>query len=916
MPKAYILDKSQNLIEFLSDLIVNHNLENTTVIFPNRRPTLFLAKSLANKKHTALDSIELFSIDDFVDYIYKNTSNVIYPKISSLEGVFLLFDINKKIRMIDINSIDQFWSWGYKFFSDFEELYLEQVDVKTIDYLIQNNLPNDLLNFPQRISKFSQMYSEFYSLIEEKGFTTRSVRYKIASTSQEYKENIIFAGFYDLTRTEQALFANMLNVQNGFFVSKKGPKIKDLLKKLQMKDIEESENSKKSVSYHFIKGLYLHNEVLKLKELKNSINGFRDDDLIVLSSEVYLFPIIHQCLDPKTDTFNISIGYPLSRTPIVSLFEALLSLHKNKQGEIYLKDYLSVMLHPYIKSLSLNDKDFIVRIFAYTVKEHFSNTSISIVSLADLESDELTTKTIEKLKLAGFEVSHRELNDFLKLIHKYIITSFLDIKNIGDFLNKVIDFIGFLQESSSVKLHPIESKYIEGVLQNLLELSSLSIKDYKLDNIVSYFNLLKNFIQTKHIAFPSEPMKGFQVLGNLETRNLTFKRIFYLGANEGIIPTSHKQDTILTDDIRKFLGLSTSKDRLDMQKYNFFNLIQSACEVYFFYRTSEDRSKSRFLESIFWDIQRQEKSLDVPKEEDAIFQVTFAQSKPFDIENTQKVKHILNNDNFYFTPSNIDDFLYCKAKFYFSSILGLRPLIDNSEELVPTKVGELMHKLLKEYFDSFKNKLYKPKNIEVELETLCYIMDKQNPKPSKTIWLQIQQIKYAIKRFFGRNTIEERLIVDLEHTIQTQISIGDIQVKLKGRLDRLDRLNNNTFVIVDYKTGNLKKIDTDFLPTPDNRPDWLKKIESFQMPIYSLLVSKKYNTDNLIFEFWSFKDSQIKTYQVNNELLEAYEKALKIIIEEIYSCDYFEYTQENIKEMCAHCPYKIICARHFITKNW
>ncbi len=915
MSKAYLLDKSQDLVGFLTDLICDNNLENTTVIFPNRRPTLFLAKSLAYKKRSSFDSIELFSIDDFVDYLYKTTSNVIYPKISSLEAVFLLFDINKKLSMLNIDSIDHFWSWGYKFFSDFEELYLEQVDVKTIDYLIQNNLPNDLLNFSQRISKFSQMYDEFYSVVEEKGFSTRSVRYKVASWATYKQKNVIFVGFYDLTKTEQVLFANMLKAQNGFFVSKKGPKIKDLLQKLQINDIEEQENLEKKVSYHFIKAMYLHNEIFKLKELKDALNGFRDDDLIVLSSEVYLFPIIHNCLDPKTDMFNISIGYPLSRTPIVSLFEALLSLHKNKQDEIYLQDYLHVMSHPYIKSLSLNEKDFIVRVYYYALKEYFLNAGISIVSLADLENDELIVKTIEKLQLAGFEVSHFELKNFLKLIHKYIISSFLDIKNIGDFLDKVIDFISFLQEHSNIILHPVESKYIEGVLENLLELSTLSIKDYKLDNIASYFNLLKNFIQTKHIAFPSKPTKGFQVLGNLETRNLTFNRIFYLGANEGIIPSSHKQDTILTDDIRKILGLSTSKDRLDMQKYNFFNLAYSANEVYFFYRTSEDRSKSRFLESIFWDIQKQEKSLDVPKEEDAIFQVTFSQSKPFIIENTPKVQNILNNDDFYFTTSNIDDFLYCKTKFYFSSILKLRPATDNNEELVPTKVGELIHKLFKEYFEHFKNKLYKP-NIYAELKTIYNIIYKQNPKPSKTIWLQIEQIKYAIKRFFERNTIEERLIMDTEYTIQLPLSYNNKQFKLKGRLDRLDRLNNDTFVIVDYKTGNLKETDIGFLPTKDNRPDWLKKIKSFQMPIYCLLVSKTFNTENVIFEFWSFKDSQIKKYQVNSDLLTTYEEALKIIIEEISSSKYYEHTQENIKETCANCPYKIICSRHFVIKNW
>lgn len=918
MSKAYLIDSSQNLINVISNLILSENLGHTTVIFPNRRPAIFLSKSLASKKNKALGSIELFSIDDFVDNLYETYTTFVYPEISTLEAVFLIFDINKKISFVNIDNIDYFWPWGFKLYSDFEELYLEQVDLASIDYLIQNNLPSNLTNFPQRISRFSNIYSQFYEALEKKGFSTRSIKYKQASLySKKYKqENVIFAGFYDLTKTERELFANILDNTNGFFVSKNGPKITDLLSKLKIKDIVENNQKEKKPIYHFIKAPYLHNQIYKLKELKNELNGFRDDDLIVLSNESYLFPIIHNFIDINTDTFNISIGYPLYRTPIVSLLDALLNLHKRSQDAIYIKDYLNVIFHPYIKSLKLNSIDLAAKIYGYTVKNYFANLGVSFVLPKDLEDDLLILETIKKLKQHDYEIANTELVDFVKLVNDYIIGNFLNIKDIGDFLDKITLLIEFLQKNSNVSLNAIESRYIESMLENLLELSSLSIKNYKLNSIVSYFNLLKNFLKTKNVSFPSDPQKGFQILGSLETRNLTFNRVFYLGVNEGIIPHLPKQETILTDDIRKILNLSTSKDRLDMQKYNFFNLASGANEVFFFYETSQDKNKSRFLEDIFWQVQKQEKNLDVPVQEDAMLDVTFAQNLPPKIKNSSKVQDILFWNNFYFTASSIDTFLSCKAKFYFSHILQLQETFDD-DDLNPISIGNLSHKVLYNYFKHYRGKNYEPKDCQAELEAIYQLIDNEIPKPSKSVWLQKEQIKYAMKKFFEHNffTITNRTIEDLEFPLETNILVNEKIFRIRGRLDKLDKINNQ-FIIVDYKTGLPKEPKIEFLPLRENRDQWLRNIKSFQLPIYSFLLKNAIGAQSIKFEFWGLKDSQIKSFDINDELLGAYEDSLKIIINEIIACDFFDYTEENIENLCSNCPYKVICARHFVTRNW
>jgi CRISPR/Cas system-associated exonuclease Cas4 (RecB family) len=921
LSKAYLINSSSNLIEFVSHIILNEGLDHTIVIFPNRRPAVYLSKAITSKKNKAVGCIELFSIDDFVNMIYEKFSSIVYPQISLLEAVFLLFEINQKVSFVNINNIDYFWPWGYKIYSDFEELYLEQVNVASIDYLIQNNLPEGLEGFSNRISRFSTLYSAFYETLEEKGFCTRSIKYKKASLyaenfAKDSFKNIIFAGFYDLTKTEQVLFKNLLGFANGILVSKYGPKINEMLAKLDINQVIEDKTPQKKTNYNFIKAPYLHNEIFKLKELKNELHGFRDGDLIVVSSESYLLPIIHNVLDTKLDAFNISIGYPLSRTPIVSLLDALLNLHKKSGESIYISDYLSVILHPYVKSLRFNKIDFVIKIYANSLKNHFLEQSISFVKVKDLESEDLILDTISKLGQIGFDVSYHDLLGFVRLINSYIVGNFLSIKNIGDFLDKVVSLVDFVQNNSKVSLHAIESKYIEGVLESLNEFSTLSIKNYKLGNTISYFNLLKNFIKTKNIAFPSSPTQGFQIIGSLETRNLTFNRVFYLGANEGIIPKIPKQDTILTDDIRKILGLSTSKDRLDMQKYNFFNLVNSANDVFFFYQTAQDKTKSRFLEEIFWEIQKQEKSLEVPKENDALLDVTFTQSPPPKIENSKKVNQILNSDAFYFSASSIDTYLNCKAKFYFSYILRLKETTFE-EDLDAKTIGTLSHNILHSYFSDFEGKLYDTKDLDSELKKICMLVDSKISFPSKSVWLQKEQVKYAISRFFRRNfeNINKRIVQFLEFPLNMDIEVNGKLYNIIGKLDKIDN-KDGTNIIVDYKTGIPKVPDINFVPTAENKTQWLSKIKSFQLPVYALLVHENLNTTDIEFEFWGLKDSMIKRFKINSELLQAYREALKIIIDDIVSCEYFECTNENIRNQCANCPYKIICSRHFVTKDW
>ena len=101
-----------------------------------------------------------------------------------------------------------------------------------------------------------------------------------------------------------------------------------------------------------------------------------------------------------------------------------------------------------------------------------------------------------------------------------------------------------------------------------------------------------------------------QVLGSLETRSFQFERIFILDANEGVFPEAGQENTLLPFPVRQALGLSTYRDQEDIAAYHFELLAAGAREMHLFYVDSADKERSRFVERLLWEQQKERRLRD------------------------------------------------------------------------------------------------------------------------------------------------------------------------------------------------------------------------------------------------------------------------------------------------------------------
>ena len=93
----------------------------------------------------------------------------------------------------------------------------------------------------------------------------------------------------------------------------------------------------------------------------------------------------------------------------------------------------------------------------------------------------------------------------------------------------------------------------------------------------------------------------------METRNLSFERVFVLDAVEGMIPQAGPEDSLLAFPVRAALGLSTRRAREEMEAYYFSLLRAGARELTLFFIDNGEKERSRFVEQLLWEQQKRDR---------------------------------------------------------------------------------------------------------------------------------------------------------------------------------------------------------------------------------------------------------------------------------------------------------------------
>ncbi len=934
-----LISPTENLVEKVAENLIGigKDYSSSLVIFPGKRPSHFLRKLLAGKEQSSFMPPLILSMDEFIDHVHGESLGFEGRKLEAIDAISILYSIHvaspDHLGRKSFLTPDTFFPVGMKLYHDLEELTIEGVSprkVREIDSIAGENIPEPTA---KRLQSLSHFYETFYQRIEEGFFSTRSSRYravseKIDRLNLDRFRRVILAGFFALTESEKHIFESLMKRENTLFIFQEGEGMRKKLSDLGISAQRGFPFTEPEIRCY--KSPDAHGQVLGVSALlKNRIDQKERTDentVIVLPSSEALLPLFHQALsllDP--DNYNVSLGYPLQRTPLFGFFNNLMEAVTTMDGDrLYVPYYLEFILHPYTKNIYFQGRAEVTRILFHTVEETLTQKRTKkFLSLSELEQDEAILRSIEeKVLRVEPEMTLKMTRDHLESIHAHTLRKMLSFKDVGDFARKLKEVVEYIYQNSTARLHPFFYPYAESFLTQLDILSKSLMKEIRFQEVASYFTLFKKYIMTSYTPFAGTPLRGVQVLGFLETRNLKFENVLFLDANEGILPDTTREDSFLPFQARQMLGLPTYLDREEIMFYTFHTLIRGAKASHLFYVENDQKEKSRFVERLLWERQKKEGKRDDKSYVKTIqYAVNLREETPRPIQKSMEMVRFLKE--YSFNPSCLNTYLSCPLRFYYEYVLGLREREVISEEFEKEEIGSFVHLVLCDYFKGKTGSVLTEK--EMNLKEFEKVFSKNfeeqyGKDPAGEIYLLRSQVERHLKDFIRNYQVPKIREVQTKILgLEQRVDVKKDSFKLGVRLDRVEKRGDRT-TIIDYKTSANKNYLTIRYPKFDlkNRDSWSEAIGTLQLPFYLLVYShltgeRPEAIDCMFLLLGKMRidpDIEIPLFKNEAEFKENFGNLTEVIfslLREIVNPDQPFLPTIDPKNNCGRCPYGYIC---------
>lgn len=959
-------------------------LDEVTMVFPNRRAILYFRKHLSALLEKPVFSPRLLTVEDF----FGNFSSLKIP--DKLELIYQLYKVYNGVlhpmAEEDRGGVDQFYFWGDMLLRDFDEIdkyhinavqlfkdlsHLKELD-SSFDFLTEEQkefLISFWGNFDENHSankrKFLHLWRqlpEVYTAFKKElrlqgmayeGMLHRDIAEQLLGGKLDIPfknvKSIKFAGFNALTIAEEKIISFFVEQgaevywdMDDYYVNNDAQEAGKFLREYQQHPVLKSTFPQEIPSHGLFKKYYADGDQkrhpvkifgaaqpigqakLMAQVLKEEIaKGIKPEEtLVVLPDEKLLLPVLHG-ISESVEKLNVTMGFPLSSTPLFNFVELLMDLQiSRKQDHFNHRPVLALLGHPYVvaadaPSSNAKRKEILKHNWVH-IPKNFLGTEVQLHRLMFRELS---------------DVSPTHANNMAALIEylKDITTEIGSLKTVGAVDKEyAFHFLKFFN-----RLHEVFAS----------NQSNIETHDERAD-IKSFLRLFRQLIRSHKIPFTGEPLKGLQVMGVLETRNLDFKNVFILSLNEGVFPSVGGKGSYIPYTIRKAYKLPTIEHQDAIYSYLFYRVLQRAENVSIFYNSETDvlgqGEMSRYLQQLIFEsgIQVEKKVLHNSIQPQGIYPIVIKKNEQV-MESLIK----LNEGNSYFkgiSPSALNSYIECRLKFYFRHVAKIREPDEVEEELDARVLGNFLHDVMERFYKQIgerkRSRQIDPSDFmdyEVAIDSLIdeVFIEAYRLSPEKKVKYEGQRlvVREVVKRFAHRIIEMDKLYAPftmeaLEQeglTFSVDIEHAPHRAVVGGKIDRVDR-KGDLVRVIDYKTGK-DKLNFESVASLFSR-DANRNKAAFQTLLYALLYKHNsqhatpqgdnvrlipglINRMNLFDEGFSFGLKVGKELITDVEtLLPEFEGRLKALFDELFDPEgSFDQTQDL--ENCRNCPYGQICYR-------
>jgi len=930
---SFTEDFIQNVADYIqsSFLSQNKDISKLAIVFGGKRPSLFLKRELSKRIGKSFFPPCFFSIDEFIEYVLRKKES--FVKISDLDACFIIYNLAKTMfpEVLQARkSFSEFLPWAREILAFIEQLDLEDIQPEALKNITYNarigyDVPQSINLLLQNIISLRDAY---HTVLKEKKTYSRGLLYLLAKryvkqVNFEEFDKILFCNFFYLHRTEEEIIKDIYERDKAILLFQGNEEEWSVLKNIAKNfscSIVPLKEAKPAYKLSLYSAFDTHSEVCLVREILKKIENL-ERTVIVLPDPDNIVPLLSE-ITPFVKEFNVSMGYPLKRSSLSALFTLLFKSQTTRRGnEYYTKDYLRVLRHPFIKNLKILPEPSITRVLVHKIEEillGMVETPLGgslFVNLKEIENlKELYILTEDTLRSMGVEVKQGEIIDILKELHTLLFYTWENLNNFYEFSLALEKFVDILVEKSFLASYPLNLRIAEKILSIKEELKNavFSKETFSREDM---FKIFENKLESEVISFAGSPLKGLQILGLLETRSLNFDHVIIMDTNESVLPKLRLYEPLIPREVMLNLGLNRLEKEEEIQRYQFMRLISSAKNVYLVYEESKDKEKSRFIEELIWEREKESNTLNVVPVTQAHFEIKVLPHKKEIRKNPEVIKFL---ENFVYSASSINTYIHCPLRFYYQYVLGLKEKEDLQEDPEGAEIGQFIHKLLEETFGRFIGR--KP-NINKNFKDFFFNTLERNfeetfqKRMKSDSFLLKEIIKARLGRFLQKEEKREiEKIICLEREFYREIMFSEVCCKFMAKIDRIDRVNDGSILIIDYKTGGREFLPKgiDKLEKMEFSRESIKNIiQSFQLPLYLYFMEEYYQGEKVIASLYNLRTLEIDSFPKDalhkEEVMDVCMKALRFVVNEIMDPGVTFTPDEEDARYCRYCPFFYLC---------
>ena len=844
---------------FLRDVSIDllkrfgNNLSKVTVVFPGKRAKLFMNQYLAEESERPVWAPQYVTIDELV---HKMST---YRKADTITSVCQLYNIYSRL-IPDAEPLDEFYNWGEVILSDFDDIdkhmapadkifrnvydihaistdYLTDKQVEALREFFHNFDKESNSELKQRFLRLwdimPDLYTQLRSELSDKGLLYAGALYRdvaerlkrgdASSDAEAALTNgmsshegcaYVFVGFNILDESTETIFRHFQQEHKalfywdydqlwtkddkweaGLFISQDlrlfpnalGEEYFDNLKNL--KDLTFIATSTNNAQSRYIPTW-----------IDSYLTQTENETAIVLADEHQLGSVLHSIPENAPHSINVTMGYPLSDTPVLSFLNVVMSLFidgfDTATGHYRQTALDRVRRHPF---------------YNYCGKEMFKPE--------ECNSEQL----LERLIGIVDAVSHHYA-----------------LKNQSDIYDQ-------LYCEALFQTHLTLTRFLQLTQADVLNVNPFTLR-----------RLLWQIFSATSIPFHGEPAIGMQVMGLLETRNIDFRNLLMLNVGEGILPKRSDDISLIPHNLRESFGLTTIRHRISVFAYYFYRLISRAEHVTLMFNENTvgatANEMSRFMRQLMaeTDIPINYIRLtpsNAPEDGETQNEVF----KTPEIVDSLRRKYI-NNEAKSLSPTAINTYLNCSLQFYYKYVAGIFVEDKPEDGITPALFGTIFHDsawlfythimhdygtqvinadMLGKVLSSPDTQLYPFTDISLILNYFNPIEDekKREIEMTRLAQMSMTEIRQIVADFFGKTenatlltglthiihgVLRQYLLhliqydkihapftieaLEQEHFYRLEVNPGEF-IRTGGRIDRLERDTQGRLTVVDYKTG-------------------------------------------------------------------------------------------------------------------